>query len=67
MLARTEMRARNAGCFGGGFFLFRREADPSCDMLVPKLRDMQDNLARLDMLRRRGGRDNRFVSASCRR
>ncbi len=57
VLARTEMQARNAGCFGGGFFLFRRAVDPSCNMLVPKLRDMQDNLARLDHLRRRGGDD----------
>lgn len=54
VLAETEMRARNAGCFGGGFFLFRRAADPSCRTLLPKLRDMQDNLARLDHMRRRG-------------
>ena len=60
VLARTEMRARNAGCFGGGFFLFRRDADPSCEMLVPKLNDMQDNLARLDHQRRQGGRDNSY-------
>ena len=52
------MRARNAGCFGGGFFVFRRAVDPSCRTLVPKLRDMQDNLARLDHLRRRGGGRN---------
>lgn len=57
VLARTEMRARRAGCFGGGFFLFRRAPDPSCDMLIPKLRDMQDNLARLDHMRRQGGDD----------
>ena len=57
VLAQTEMRARNAGCFGSGFFLFRRAIDPSCRTLVPKLRDMQDNLARLDHLRRRGGRN----------
>ena len=60
VLARTEMRARNAGCFGGGFFLFRRRADPSCNMLVDKIRDMQDNLDRLDQLRRRGGDDNAY-------
>src|SRR5438045_2341868 len=53
-LATAEIRARNAGCFGGGFFLFRRAVDPSCRTLVPKLRDMQDNLARLDHMRRRG-------------
>ena len=58
MLVRTETRARQAGCFGGGFFLFRRDPDRSCNALVPKLRDMQDNLARLDHLRRRGGRSN---------
>ena len=60
VLARTEMRARNAGCFGGGFFLFRRAADPVCNMLVPKLRDMQDNLAQLDHMRRRGRNDNSY-------
>ena len=58
VLMRTEARARQAGCFGGGFFLFRRDPDRSCNALVPKLRDMQDNLARLDHLRRRGGRSN---------
>ena len=41
VLAETEIRARNAGCFGGGFFLFRRAVDPSCRTLVPKLRDMR--------------------------
>jgi hypothetical protein len=60
ILARTEMRARNANCFGGGFFLFRRQPDPSCNMLVDKIRDMQDNLDRLDQLRRRGGEDNAY-------
>ena len=58
VLMRTEARARQAGCFGGGFFVFRRDPDRSCNALVPKLRDMQDNLARLDHLRRRGGRSN---------
>jgi hypothetical protein len=60
ILARTEMRARNANCFGGGFFLFRRPPDPSCNMLIDKIRDMQDNLDRLDHLRRRGGGDNAY-------
>lgn len=60
VLARTEMRARNAGCFGAVFFLFRRSVDPSCNMLVGKIREMQDNLARLDHLRRSGGRDNAY-------
>jgi len=51
VLARTERRARDAGCFGGGFF-FRRDQQPICDTLIPKLRDMQANLWRLDNLRR---------------
>jgi Protein of unknown function (DUF2865) len=55
VIARTEARARNAGCFGTGFFLFRRTPDPSCNVLVPKLREMQANLARLDQMRRQGG------------
>ena len=60
VLARTETRARNAGCFGAVFFLFRRSVDPSCNMLIGKIRDMQDNLARLDNLRRTGGDDNAY-------
>ena len=58
VISRTEMRARNAGCFGGGFFLFRQESDPVCGTLVPKLREMQANLDRLDRLRREGGSGN---------
>jgi hypothetical protein len=58
VLARTERRARNAGCFGGGFFLFRREPSRECQTLIPKLRQMQQNLARLDQLRRRAGSNN---------
>lgn len=54
-LERTEDRARDAGCFGGGFFFFRDEPDRACRTLLPKLREMQDNLAQLDNLRRRGG------------
>jgi hypothetical protein len=55
VLARTEARARNAGCYGGGFLFFRREPDRSCRQLIPKIRDMQGNLAKLDRLRRSGG------------
>ena len=55
VLARTERRARDAGCFGGGFLFFRRQPDRACGTLLPKLREMQDNLAKLDRLRRRGG------------
>lgn len=55
VLARTEGRARNAGCFGGGFQFFRQRPDRACRTLIPKIRDMQVNLTRLDRLRRRGG------------
>jgi hypothetical protein len=58
VIARTEIRARNAGCFGGGFFLFRRDVDPVCGTLIPKLREMQGNLAHLDQLRRQAGSGN---------
>jgi len=54
VIRRTEDRARQGGCFGSGFFLFRRSPDRSCSTLVPKLQEMQDNLARLDHLRRQG-------------
>lgn len=57
VLDRTERHARSAGCFGGGFFLFRREPSGICRTLIPRLRDMQDSLARLDQLRRRAGND----------
>lgn len=58
VLARTEARARNAGCFQSGFRFFRQRPERTCRTLVPKLRDMQNNLARLDQLRRRGGAGN---------
>lgn len=58
VIARTEGRARRAGCFGGGFFMFGRSSDRSCRVLVSKLRDMQANLGRLDQMRRRGGGGN---------
>jgi hypothetical protein len=57
VLARTEARARSAGCFGGSGFFFGRQADRACGVLVPKLRDMQNNLSRLDRLRRQAGSD----------
>jgi hypothetical protein len=59
VLAQTERRARQAGCFGGGFLFFRRQPDRSCGTLLPKLRDMQGNLAKLDRMRRRGGDSGR--------
>src|SRR5688500_11636243 len=55
VLARTESRARNAGCFGRGFLFFKRKPDASCASLLPKINEMQGNLARLDKQRRRGG------------
>ena len=55
VISRTEARAREAGCFGTGFFLFRRTPQQICNTLLPKLRDMQQNLARLDHMRRQGG------------
>ena len=60
VLARTEARARDAGCFGG-FFIFRREPEAVCNTLVPKLREMQENLYKLDALRRQGGGGNRYA------
>jgi hypothetical protein len=59
VLARTERRARQENCFGGGFFLFRRQSERNCNVLLSKIREMQDNLTRLDSQRRRsGGRGN---------
>lgn len=52
VLVRTDRRARQAGCFGG---LFNQRRNPECRVLLPKLNEMQRNLARLDRLRRSGG------------
>jgi len=54
VIARTEARARDAGCFGGGFAFFQEEPAAACEMLVPKLREMEVNLGRLDRLRMTG-------------
>jgi hypothetical protein len=54
VIARTERRARDAGCFGG--FFFKARPGRSCNTLLPKLQDMQANLWKLDQLRRQGGR-----------
>ncbi len=60
VIAQAERRVRDAGCFGGGFFLFRREPDQACGTLLPRLREMQENLARLDQLRRQAGDDRNY-------
>ena len=55
VLASTEAAARQAGCFGGGFLFFRAQPSRACPSLVPKIRDMRANLAKLDRLRRSPG------------
>lgn len=55
VLAATESEARQAGCFGGGFLFFRNQPAAQCRSLVPKIRDMRANLAKLDRLRRSPG------------
>jgi Protein of unknown function (DUF2865) len=57
VIARTEARMRDDGCFGG-FLFFRRTPQQSCNTLIPKLHEMQQNLARLDQMRSRGGGDS---------
>ncbi len=52
VLLQTDRRARRANCFGGG--LFQRRS-PECRILIPKLNEMQRNLARLDRMRRQSG------------
>lgn len=59
VMARAQAQAEDANCFGGaGFLFFRTRPAPVCDILIPKLRRMQENLAKLDRLRLLGGRDN---------
>ena len=55
VLAATENQAQQAGCFGGGFLFFRNQPAAQCRSLVPKIRDMRANLAKLDRLRRSPG------------
>src|SRR5690606_21240858 len=65
VLSRAEARARDAGCFGGTFFFFRREPERACNTMLPRLREMQANLSRLDRMRRRAddGRRARRIRA----
>ena len=59
-LAITERQARRARCFGGGFFLFNRGPGSQCQALLARMREMQNNLGRLDQLRRQAGADNAY-------
>jgi hypothetical protein len=56
VLARTRDEARRANCYGGGFMLFRSRPEPVCRSLVLRLRQMEDNLVRLQALRDRHAR-----------
>lgn len=53
---RTRAEARRAGCLGGGFLFFRARPEPVCRTLIPKLRQMEDNLVKLERLRDRHAR-----------
>ncbi|MYZ47462.1 DUF2865 domain-containing protein [Propylenella binzhouense] len=55
VLQQARNRARQAGCFGGGFFIFRAQPQPACRTLLPKIDAMEANLAKLDRLRARAG------------
>lgn len=51
-LQRSEDRARRAGCFGGNFLFLRARPGRECRTLIPQLRQMQENLIRIDQRRR---------------
>ena len=55
VLIQTQQQARSAGCMGGGFLFFRAQPQPICQVLVPKLAQMQANLGKLDRQRQGGG------------
>jgi hypothetical protein len=59
-LSRERSRARQANCSGRGFLFFRSKPQPECRQILPRLRKLQANVARLDSLRRQnpgGGSD----------
>ncbi len=59
-LARERSNARLANCSGRGFLFFRSRPEPACWQIVPRMRELQANVARLDRLRRQnpgGGSD----------
>jgi hypothetical protein len=59
-LARERSRAQRANCAGRGFLFFRSKPQPACRKIVPRIRKLQANVARLDSLRRQyrdGGGD----------
>ncbi|MDH3195932.1 MAG: DUF2865 domain-containing protein [Hyphomicrobiales bacterium] len=64
-LERERSRARQANCFGRGFLFFRSRPQPVCRQILPRLRKLQANVARLGSLRREdpgGGPDRNRIA-----
>lgn len=55
VLQETRRQARAAGCYGGGFLFFRVQPQPVCRSLVPRIRQMEANLGKLQRLRAGSG------------
>jgi len=53
VLDRTERRAEQAGCFGGGFLFFRNQPSPRCGPILSKIDEMRANLDKLERMRAR--------------
>jgi hypothetical protein len=60
-LARERSKARRANCSGRGFLFFRSRPEPVCRQIIPRMRELQASVARLNRLRRQypGGDANR--------
>ncbi len=64
-LARERSKARRANCSARGFLFFRSRPQPACRQIVPRMRKLQANVARLDRLRRQnpgGGTDRNQIA-----
>ncbi|WP_224407092.1 DUF2865 domain-containing protein [Afifella sp. IM 167] len=62
VLDRSERRAEQAGCFGGGFLFFRNQPSASCGPMMAKINEMRANLEKLERMRARysgGGTSDR--------
>lgn len=55
VLQETRRQARAAGCYGGGFLFFRVQPQPVCRTLIPRIRQMEANLGKLQRLRAGSG------------
>ena len=64
-LARERSKARRANCSGRKFLFFGSKPEPACRQIIPGMKKLQANVARLDSLRRQnrsGGADRNRIA-----